>query len=164
MRYDTMDSELGSILFACDEKGITRVHFTDSSKPPAMDDTWRRTPEDPLLQETRRQIDEYFSGKRRQFSLPLAMAGTDFQIRVWKALTSIPYAATWSYKALAAAVGNPAACRAVGNANGKNKIVIIVPCHRVIGSDGKLVGFSSGLVRKRYLISLEQSYAEIGRA
>lgn len=164
MRYDTMDSELGPILFACDDQGLTRVHFTDSSKPLAMDDTWCRTPEDPLLQETRRQLDAYFSGKRRQFSLPLAMEGTDFQISVWKALTTIPYGTTWSYKELAAAVGNPAACRAVGNANGKNKIVIIVPCHRVIGSDGDLVGFASGLVRKRYLISLEQSYAEIGGA
>ena len=164
MRYDTMDSELGPILFACDDQSLTRVHFTDSSKPLAMDDTWCRTPKDPLLQETRRQLDEYFSGKRRQFSLPLAMEGTDFQINVWKALTTIPYGTTWSYKELAAAVGNPAACRAVGNANGKNKIVIIVPCHRVIGSDGDLVGFASGLVRKRYLISLEQSYAEIGGA
>jgi len=159
-----MDSELGPILFACDDQSLTRVHFTDSSKPLTMDDTWRRTPKDPLLQETRRQLDEYFSGKRRQFSLPLAMEGTDFQINVWKALTTIPYGTTWSYKELAAAVGNPAACRAVGNANGKNKIVIIVPCHRVIGSDGDLVGFASGLVRKRYLISLEQSYAEIGGA
>lgn len=164
MRYDTMDSELGPILFACDDQSLTRVHFTDSSKPLTMDDTWCRTPKDPLLQETRRQLDEYFSGKRRQFSLPLAMEGTDFQINVWKALTTIPYGTTWSYKELAAAVGNPAACRAVGNANGKNKIVIIVPCHRVIGSDGDLVGFASGLVRKRYLISLEQSYAEIGGA
>jgi len=159
-----MDSELGPILFACDDQSLTRVHFTDSSKPLTMDDTWCRTPKDPLLQETRRQLDEYFSGKRRQFSLPLAMEGTDFQINVWKALTTIPYGTTWSYKELAAAVGNPAACRAVGNANGKNKIVIIVPCHRVIGSDGDLVGFASGLVRKRYLISLEQSYAEIGGA
>lgn len=162
MRYDTMDSELGPILFACDDQGLTRVHFADSSKPLAMDDSWNRTGQDPLLQETRRQLEEYFSGKRRQFSLPLSLDGTDFQIRVWKTLATIPYGTTWSYKELASAIGNPAACRAVGNANSKNQMVIIVPCHRVIGSGGGLVGFASGLVRKRYLISLEQSYAEIG--
>jgi len=125
MRYDTMDSELGPILIACDDKGLTHVHFADSSKPLAMDDNWRRTDRDPLLQETRRQLEDYFSGKRRQFSLPLSMEGTDFQIRVWKTLATIPYGKTWSYKELAAAVGNPAACRAVGSANGKNKIVMI---------------------------------------
>lgn len=162
MHYDTMESELGPILFACDDTGLTRVHFTDSGKPLAMDESWRRTGRDPLLKETRRQLEAYFAGKLRQFSLPLSMDGSEFQIRVWKALATIPYGATWSYKELATAVGNPAACRAVGHANGKNKIVIIVPCHRVIGSGGDLVGFASGLVRKRYLISLEQSYTEIG--
>jgi len=127
MRYDTMNSELGPILFACDEQGLIRVHFMDSDKPLAMDDRWRQTDQDPLLQETRRQLEDYFSGKRRQFSLPLSLDGTDFQIRVWKALATIPYGKTWSYKALATAVGNPAACRAVGNANGKNKLPIILP-------------------------------------
>lgn len=126
MRYDTMDTELGPLLFACDDKGLTHVHFTDSSKPLAIDDHWHRTGRDPLLQETRRQLEDYFSGKCRRFSLPLSMEGTDFQIRVWKALATIPYAKTWSYKDLATAIGNPAACRAVGNANSKNKIVIIV--------------------------------------
>lgn len=160
MRYDTMDSELGPILFACDNKGLTHVHFTESSKPLTMDDNWHRSGRDPLLQETRRQLEDYFSGKRRQFSLPLSLEGTDFQIRVWKTLANIPYGTTWSYKDLATAVGNPAACRAVGNANGKNKIVIIAACHRVIGSGGGLVGFASGLARKRYLISMEQLYVE----
>ena len=127
MRYDTINSELGPILFACNDQGLTRVHFMDSDKPLAMDDRWRRTGQDPLLQKTRRQIEEYFSGKRRKFSLPLSMEGTDFQMRVWKALATIPYGATWSYKELATAVGNPAACRAVGNANGKNKLPIILP-------------------------------------
>ena len=127
MRYDTMDSELGPILFACDDKGLVRVHFTDSGKPPTMDERWRRTVRDPLLKETRRQLEAYLSGKLRQFSLPLSMDGTEFQLLVWKALATIPYGKTWSYKALATAVGNPAACRAVGNANGKNKLPIILP-------------------------------------
>ena len=127
MRYDIMNSELGPILFSRDDKGINRVHFLDSAKPLPRNESWQQTSQDPLLQKTRSQLKAYFSGKRRQFSLPLSMEGTDFQIRVWKTLISIPYGRTWSYKELATTIGNPAACRAVGNANGKNKIDIIVP-------------------------------------
>ncbi len=127
MRYDIMNSELGPILFSRDDKGINRVHFLNSAKPLPRDESWQQTSQDPLLQKTRSQLKAYFSGKRRQFSLPLSMEGTDFQIRVWKTLITIPYGKTWSYKELATTIGNPAACRAVGNANGKNKIDIIVP-------------------------------------
>lgn len=127
MRYDIMNWELGQILFSRDDKGINRVHFLNSAEPSPMDESWRQTSQDPLLQKTRSQLKAYFSGKRRQFSLPLSMEGTDFQIRVWKTLITIPYGRTWSYKELATTIGNPAACRAVGNANGKNKIDIIVP-------------------------------------
>lgn len=127
MRYDIMNSELGPILFSRDDKGINRVHFLDSAKPLPRDESWQQTSQDPLLQKTRSQLKAYFSGKRRQFSLPLSMEGTDFQIRVWKTLISIPYGRTWSYKELATTIGNPAACRAVGNANGKNKLSVIVP-------------------------------------
>ncbi len=127
MRYDIMNSEQGPILFSRDDKGINRVHFLNSAKPLPRDESWQQTSQDPLLQKTRSQLKAYFSGKRRQFSLPLSMEGTDFQIRVWETLITIPYGSTWSYKELASAIGNPAACRAVGNANGKNKIDIIVP-------------------------------------
>ena len=127
MYYDIMKSELGPILFAHDGKGINRVHFQSSAKPLQRDEGWQQTSQDPLLQETRRQLKAYFSGKRREFTLPLSLEGTDFQIRVWKALTTIPYGTTWSYKELATAIGNSAACRAVGNANGKNKLSVIVP-------------------------------------
>ena len=127
MRYDTMNSKLGPILFSRDDDGINRVHFLKSSKPLPRDETWQQTSKDPLLKETCRQLREYFSGKRREFSLPISFDGTDFQIRVWKTLITIPYGSTWSYKELASAIGNPAACRAVGNANGKNKLSIIVP-------------------------------------
>jgi methylated-DNA-[protein]-cysteine S-methyltransferase len=127
MRYDIMNSEQGPILFSRDDKGINRVHFLNSAKPLPRDESWQQTSQDPLLQKTRSQLKAYFSGKRRQFSLPLSMEGTDFQIRVWKTLITIPYGKTWPYKELATTIGNPAACRAVGNANGKNKIDIIVP-------------------------------------
>ena len=127
MRYDIMNSELGPILFSRDDKGINRVHFLDSDKPLSRDISWQQTSQDPLLQETRRQLKAYFSGQQQEFSLPLSLDGTDFQIRVWETLISIPYGSTWSYKELASAIGNPAACRAVGNANGKNKLSIIVP-------------------------------------
>ena len=127
MRYDIMNSEQGPILFSRDDKGINRVHFLNSAKPLPRDESWQQTSQDPLLQKTRSQLKAYFSGRRRQFSLPLSMEGTDFQIRVWKTLITIPYGRTWSYKELATTIGNPAACRAVGNANGKNKLSVIVP-------------------------------------
>jgi len=127
MQYDIMNTELGPILFSRNDMGINRVHFLDSAKPLPRDRSWKKTSQDPLLQETRRQLGAYFSGERQEFSLPLSLEGTDFQIRVWETLITIPYGSTWSYKELAGAIGNPAACRAVGNANGKNKLAIIVP-------------------------------------
>ena len=127
MCYDIMNTELGPILFSRNDKGINRVHFLKSAKPLSRDKSWQQTSQDSLLQETRRQLKDYFSGKRQEFSLPLSLEGTDFQIRVWETLITIPYGSTWSYKELASAIGNPAACRAVGNANGKNKLSVIVP-------------------------------------
>ncbi len=106
-----------------------------------------------------RQLEEYFSGQRTAFSVPVAPAGTPFQQRVWRELTGIPYGETRSYGQLAAAIGNPSAMRAVGAANGRNPISIIVPCHRVIGSNGTLVGYGGGLERKRFLLELERAAA-----
>jgi methylated-DNA-[protein]-cysteine S-methyltransferase len=105
--------------------------------------------------DARRQLEEYFAGGRRDFSLTLAPAGTDFQQRVWSALRAIPYGETISYGELARRIGNPRAVRAVGLANGRNPISIIVPCHRVIGADGTLTGYGGGLERKRFLLALE---------
>ena len=127
MHYDIMNTELGTILFSRNVNGINQVHFLNSAKPLSRDISWKQTSQDPLLQETRRQLRAYFSGKRQEFSLPLSLEGTDFQIRVWETLITIPYGSTWSYKKLSIAIGNPAACRAVGNANGNNKLSIIVP-------------------------------------
>lgn len=110
----------------------------------------------PLLLEAQRQLTEYFAGQRQDFSLPLEMRGTPFQKRVWQALCTIPYGQTRTYGQIAAQIGNPKACRAVGMANNRNPIAIIVPCHRVIGSDGTLVGYGGGLHIKEALLSLER--------
>lgn len=109
-----------------------------------------------LLKETAKQLEEYFAGKRKNFDLPLCPEGTVFQKKVWEALETIPYGETWSYKQVAEKVNSPKAYRAVGMANNKNPISILIPCHRVIGASGKLVGYGGGLEIKEYLLNLEQ--------
>jgi methylated-DNA-[protein]-cysteine S-methyltransferase len=111
-----------------------------------------------LLKKAIKQLDEYFSGQRIEFDLPLQFSGTEFQKEVWKALINIPYGETRSYKDIAIEIGNPKACRAVGGANNKNPIILICPCHRVIGASGKLVGYGGGMDMKEYLLNLEKSY------
>ncbi len=112
----------------------------------------------PLLTETMRQLDEYFAGQRKNFNLPLSINGTAFQQKVWHALQQIPYGQTVSYKDIAVAIGNPKACRAVGMANHNNQICIIIPCHRVIGSNGSLTGYAEGIDIKQQLLDLEKQY------
>lgn len=111
----------------------------------------------PLLAEALSQLRAYFEGRLREFQLPLDMAGTDFQLRVWRHLQTIPYGETRSYSWIAEAIGRPAAVRAVGAANGANPVPIVVPCHRVIGADGKLVGYGGGLPLKKRLLALEKT-------
>ena len=127
IKYDMIDSQFGPILFSCYEQGINRVYFTNSKKPNPMDNTWHSDPSNPLLRETRKQLMAYCAGTLKKFNLPLSFKGTDFQVRVWNALVTIPYGVTWSYKRLAETIENPKACRAVGGANAKNLISIIVP-------------------------------------
>jgi methylated-DNA-[protein]-cysteine S-methyltransferase len=114
--------------------------------------------ETPLIKKAAAQLTEYFEGRRKVFDLPLALRGTDFQISVWKALQSIPAGLTCSYKDVACLIGKPKAYRAVGMANNRNPIVIIIPCHRVIGEDGSLTGYGGGLPVKQYLLNLEQGF------
>ena len=142
---------LGVIEIEADDKVITGLRLFKNKNNPAS----LQTSANPLIIETCRQLDEYFAGKRRTFNLPLSPEGTPFQQTVWKRLQEIPYGQTISYAQLAKAAGNPKACRAVGSANGKNPIAIIIPCHRVIASDGSLGGFASGLENKIQLLSLE---------
>lgn len=115
--------------------------------------------ETPLLAEAWKQLNEYFKGKRKEFDLPLAPAGTEFQLRVWNALQMIPYGETRSYKETALMAGNEKACRAVGMANNRNPISIIIPCHRVIGANGDLVGYGGGLDKKVFLLDLERTHS-----
>ena len=109
-----------------------------------------------LLREARKQLEQYFKGERKEFELPVKLKGTEFQQRVWRALREIPYGETRSYGDIAEEIGSPRAARAVGGANNKNPVMIIVPCHRVIGSDGSMVGFGGGIELKRQLLELEQ--------
>lgn len=145
----TFNSPVGKILIIESDNSIVGVHFYDNAE--FCDDT-------PLLRETIKQLDEYFRGSRREFSVPLRAKGSEFQQSVWQALTDIPFGETRSYGEIARAVGNPKASRAVGMANNKNPIGIIVPCHRVIGANGKLVGYAGGLDKKSYLLQMEKNY------
>jgi methylated-DNA-[protein]-cysteine S-methyltransferase len=113
--------------------------------------------ETPLIKEAYRQLSEYLKGERKGFDLPLLIKGTTFQQQVWKALLEIPYGETRSYKQIAMAIGNPKAVRAVGMANNRNPLLIVVPCHRVIGAKGKLVGYGAGIEKKEFLLRLEKS-------
>ena len=113
--------------------------------------------ETPLINEAYRQLSEYLLGERKRFDLPLNPQGTVFQQQVWKALCDIPYGETRSYKQIAEAIGNPKAVRAVGMANNRNPLLIVVPCHRVIGTNGKLVGYAAGIEKKEFLLKLEKS-------
>jgi methylated-DNA-[protein]-cysteine S-methyltransferase len=148
-----IDSPVGPLLLAGDVSGLTRVHFQGGPAPLQPPAAWRHEPT--AFAHTITQLAEYFAGRRRRFRLPLAPAGTPFQLSVWQALRAIPYGETVSYGQLARQLGLANAARAVGLANGANPLPIIVPCHRVIGADGSLTGFGGGLAIKRALLSLE---------
>ncbi|MDF5356610.1 methylated-DNA--[protein]-cysteine S-methyltransferase, partial [Vibrio parahaemolyticus] len=136
--YTEMPSPLGTVTIQSNAEGLLGIWFeTCTTKPSELG---VRDEQHPVLRQAVTQLDEYFAGLRNEFDLPLAATGTDFQNQVWQALTTIPYGETWSYQDLANAIGNPKAVRAVGLANGKNPISIVVPCHRVIGKSGKLTG------------------------
>lgn len=140
----------------CEEGGkLTELYFARSADE--LKDV--RVEEMPVHKEAYRQLIEYLGGKRRIFDLPLEPKGTEFQMRVWQALTEIPFGETRTYGEVAAAVGNPKASRAVGLANNRNPLAIFIPCHRVIGADGSLIGFGGGLEVKECLLGLERKYA-----
>lgn len=155
IRYDMLPTHCGDLLVAIDERGLVHVDFVTGLRPlPNMQD-WRQDGEAlaPFLAE----FEAYFAGRLQRFTLPLAARGTAFQQAVWRALCDIPYGETRSYGDIARAIGKPSASRAVGAANGRNPLSIIVPCHRVIGQSGSLTGYAGGLPIKQALLRLEGS-------
>jgi methylated-DNA-[protein]-cysteine S-methyltransferase len=155
--YTHLDSPVGPMLLTSDGTGLTGLYMEEHKHGEDIQEGWTLSDDAPPFAEVKRQLTAYFDGTLTDFNLPLAMRGTPFQLRVWNELTTIPYGTTISYGELARRVGNPNASRAVGLANGRNPISIIVPCHRVIGSNGKLTGYGGGLPRKAALLSFESS-------
>jgi len=153
MWFDEFTTPIGKLTLAADAIGLRHLLFPENKYDVRGREDWRRDPAP--LHVARTQIEEYFAGERRVFDLPLAPEGTDFQRKVWLALADISLGQTWSYGQLARHIGEPSAVRAVGAANGRNPLPIILPCHRVIGSDGKLTGFGGGLPLKQWLLDHE---------
>jgi methylated-DNA-[protein]-cysteine S-methyltransferase len=157
MWYDRFDTPIGPLAVAADVEGLRHVLFASNRYEVHGQAAWLHSPA--RLAEARRQLLEYFEGERRAFELPLRPAGTAFQLKAWLALAAIPYGETRSYAQQAQAIGAPDAVRAVGAANGRNPLPIILPCHRVIGADGGLTGFGGGLPVKAALLRLEGALA-----
>ncbi|RAS62720.1 methylated-DNA-[protein]-cysteine S-methyltransferase [Vibrio diazotrophicus] len=153
--YTYYQSPYGQMTIQANDTGLLGAWFEIQTTQPQ--DLGAYSDDHAILNQAKIQIEEYFSGRRTQFDLPLAAKGTDFQQSVWQALCKIPYGETWSYQQLADEIGNPKAVRAVGLANGKNPISVIVPCHRVIGKNGKLTGYAGGVETKEKLLQLERS-------
>ncbi|PIJ48854.1 hypothetical protein BL250_15340 [Erwinia sp. OLTSP20] len=151
----TVASPVGQLELLASDNGLSAILWENEDRLRIQRQPVVDRPEHPLLLQTARQLNEYFAGERQLFELPLDVSGTDFQKKVWAALLTIPYGETRSYAEIAGQVGRPAAVRAVGAANGKNPLSIVVPCHRVIGSNGRLTGFAGGLTTKAYLLNLE---------
>lgn len=142
-------SPVGIIRLQADDAGLCAAGLAAAAGPDVPG---------PFVRQAARELEEYFAGQRRRFDVPLSLHGTPFQLKAWAALCAIPYGQTRSYGEQAAAIGNPRACRAVGMANNRNPVMILVPCHRVIGADGSLVGYGGGLEVKRALLALEAQY------
>ena len=155
----TMDSPIGVLTLAARDGLLVGVHMEAQRHPPTGTEHWHR--DDVAFGEVIPQLRAYFAGELREFDLPLELNGTPFQCRVWSALREIPYGSTISYGELARRVGNERASRAVGLANGRNPVSIVVPCHRVIGADGSLTGYGGGLDRKSWLLAHELEHGKI---
>lgn len=153
MFYHYHNTSIGELLLAGDGNSLSLLGFPSGKMQRRHDEGWLQD-KAPFI-EVCSQLDAYFAGELKAFNLPLAPKGTDFQESVWQALTLIPFGQTWSYGQLAAYIGKPKASRAVGAANGVNPIPVIIPCHRVIGSSGKLTGFGGGIETKQFLLELE---------
>jgi len=146
-----IETKVGPLGIAEEDQLLTHLFFQQNKSPENAIEKWT-----PFLRDVAKELKEYVNGKRKNFDIPLKFHGTDFQMSVWKALLTIPYGETRSYGEIAEKIGNAKACRAVGMANNRNPIAIIIPCHRVIGADGSLTGFGGGLPLKQQLLDLEK--------
>lgn len=153
--YKKMHSPLGELTLVASQSSLVAVMWADARLPGACFSPSHETPRHAILTEAERQLQQYFTGHLQKFDLPLEFVGTSFQKQVWAALIAIPYGETRSYGQIAQQIGHPSAVRAVGAANGRNPLPIVAPCHRVIGSNGKLTGFAGGLASKAFLLRLE---------
>ena len=160
MFFDVLPSPIGALTLAADDAGLRHIRFEQERHPIRIDREW--TPDREKFAEVRAQLNAYFAGELTRFELLLSPQGTDFQQRVWQALRAIEYGRTESYGELARRIGDAKASRAVGAANGRNPLPIVIPCHRVIGNDGSLTGFGGGIERKRFLLALEGGERQAG--
>ena len=158
--YDFYESPHGRMLLVASEDGLTGVYFEGQKYHPQLEAGWRHDAHHAPLRQVTRELGEYFGGERKRFETALAPEGTPFQRTVWKAISTVGFGKTITYGELAQRAGYPGAARAVGAATGRNPIGIIVPCHRIVGSDGSLTGYAGGLERKRALLTLEGATAE----
>lgn len=156
--YKTVESPVGKLKMVASDKGLVAVLWQNDKPSRVRLGELTEGSRHPVLLKAEKELAEYFAGKRKAFSVPLDMRGTGFQRNVWEALLAIPFGETRSYGQLAKQIGKPSASRAVGAANGKNPLSIIVPCHRVIGSTGKLTGFAGGMQTKAQLLSMERQH------
>jgi methylated-DNA-[protein]-cysteine S-methyltransferase len=159
IRYARFSTPLGAAFATAVGGALTGIHFDDEKYAPAIPAEWREDPGHAPLAECARQLADYFEGKRQCFDLPLAPEGTEFQQRVWREIARIPYGETLTYAELATRAGAPGAARAAGAATGRNPLTIVVPCHRVLGSDGSLTGYAGGIGRKTRLLEIEGALA-----
>jgi methylated-DNA-[protein]-cysteine S-methyltransferase len=162
LTYTTTDSPIGELLLLGDGEALHCLSMQHGRHPMRVDPGWERR--DDAFGDVRRQLEEYFAATRRTFDIPLSLHGNAFELRVWSALREIGYGETASYGEVATRIGAPSAARAVGLANGRNPIAVIVPCHRVIGADGSLTGYGGGLERKRLLLDLEAGVLPLAAA
>ncbi|MGE0045016.1 MAG: methylated-DNA--[protein]-cysteine S-methyltransferase [Hyphomonadaceae bacterium] len=162
MNTAIVKSPVGDLYIASEDGALIACEFEDYERGMAHNaHKEKKGGKDAVLDQARRELDQFFAGTLKRFTIPVAPRGTEFQRKVWRALQAIPYGRTTSYGQIAAKVGLPQAMRAVGAANGRNPICIIIPCHRVIGADGSLTGFGGGLDRKRFLLGLERGEAPL---
>lgn len=159
--YDTFSSPFGEIIISTNGTHITSFHFLGQRYFENIQAEWKEDTNHPLLLKAKKQLQEYFAQERREFDLPLLAEGTPFQKQVWQEVAKIPYGLLTTYRTIAEKIGNPKAVRAVGTAIGKNPLCIIVPCHRVVSTQGTMAGYAGGIERKEKLLNLEGSYQKI---